>query len=109
LPIAPNSWGHHARYGLDAGLSEAELAALGRRDGAGEFADDGDRLVIAVVDEMVAGGDMPSRDRLAAALGTPALVDLVWTVGQYVGLSLVADTLALPVEGLRPAPPHPGR
>ena len=102
-------WGNHVRYGIDAGLSEAEVEALGRVDGAEAFADRVDRLVIAVADEMHAGGDVPSRDLLRAELGDAALVDLVWTIGHYVGLSLVADTLSLPLGELRRAPSHPDR
>ena len=102
-------WGNHARAGLEAGLTDTELAALGRLDGAVSFGEE-DRLVVQLVDEMIAGGDAPSRDLVAAELGVAALVELVWTVGQYVGLSLVADTLAVPVgDDLRRAPPHPDR
>ena len=108
-------WGNHVRYALDAGLSEAEVEALGRVDGAETFADGVDRLVVALVDEMhgadgtIGGGEAPARDLLRAEVGEAALVDLVWTVGHYVGLSLVADTLALPLGELRRAPSHPHR
>jgi 4-carboxymuconolactone decarboxylase len=100
-------WGNHARYALDAGVSESELDAIGRPDGATTFTDEGDRLVIELVDQMIEGGEATARERVRDLLGDAALVDLVWTVGQYVGLSLVADTLALPIGDLRRAPPHP--
>jgi len=101
-------WGNHARYALDAGVTESELVALGEPDGADAFVDRVDRLVVALVDEMIEGGDAPSRDLLRDAVGDAAVVDLAWTVGQYVGLSMVANTLAIRVgDDLRRAPPHP--
>ena len=100
-------WGNHARYAVDAGVTEEEISALGEEGGTDAFTDPVDRLVIGVVDEMIEGSDVPSRDLLREALGDAALVDLVWTVGQYVGLSLVADTLGIPVgDDLRRAPPR---
>ena len=102
-------WGNHARYGIEAGLSDDDLDALGRLDGADRFGDPTDRLVIRLVDEIMEGGATPSREHLAAELGPAALVDLVWTVGHYVGLSLVARVLALPQGDLRYAPPRPDR
>jgi len=103
-------WGNHARYALDAGLTEAELDALGDHAGAAAFEDPSDQLVVRLVDEMIAGDAAPSRDALREALGDAALVDLAWTVGQYVGLSLVADTLAIPIgDDLRRAPPRSPR
>ena len=104
-------WGNHARYALDAGLTDAELGALGRVEGGALF-DETDAAIIELVDSMCAssGSDRSARDRVAALLGTPALVDVVWTVGQYVGLSLVAETLEVPVDPeLRRAPPKDTR
>ena len=102
-------WGNHARYARDAGLTDNELALIGQPDGATKMGDGDDALVMDLVDEMIDGGPTPSRERVLDALGPAALVDLVWTVGQYVGLSLVADTLAIPVGDLERAPTHPDR
>lgn len=101
-------WGQHARYGLAAGLTEMELAWLGSRAGVARFARHDDAAIVALVDAMCDGQPTTdARDAVTREIGEPALVDLLWAIGQYAGLSMVADTLELPLDAdVRPVPPY---
>jgi len=100
-------WAIHAGEAARAGLGEAAIAALGagRRpdlDGATEAA------VYDVATELVAGAGLADATfaRAEAALGRPALVELVGLVGYYTMVAMTLNAFEVPVpEGAPALPP----
>lgn len=90
-------WDNHEPVARESGITDVELDRLRSDDVAG-FQDD-DRALVTFVDAM-AGGTVTVADRadLVARLGADAAVELVWTVGQYAGLSLVANALEIDAD-----------
>ena len=87
----------HEPIGRDAGLNEAEIAAL--RAGADPgFADEQERIAYAVVRSLVGPGDLDDEQYAAAvaALGERALVELSALVGYYATLALQLRIFRVP-------------
>ncbi|GAA2406948.1 hypothetical protein GCM10010191_13930 [Actinomadura vinacea] len=87
-------WAHHHRIGLDAGLAEAEIAAL--RLGLDEHPwDAADRAVLTAVDELHADGTLGDRTwaALAGRLGENELIELVVLIGHYHMLAFALNAL----------------
>lgn len=92
-------WGHHAKYGLDAGLTDREIERL-----AGGAAREGwspeDAALILAADELHSHQDLC--DETWAALATSwdeaQLVEIPFVVGQYTMLSMVAKATGVPVR-----------
>jgi 4-carboxymuconolactone decarboxylase len=82
-------WYAHQRIGLQAGITEDELAALkaGRQP---ELADARERVVYDVARTLAADGDLNDalHAEAEAALGRSLLVELVTLVGYYAALAL---------------------
>ena len=97
----------HRPMALAAGLSEAQLAALGQWR-SGNLFDEKQRAVLGYVEEVAHGGDVA--DATFAALQkffNPAeIVELSLTIGQYYGTGLVTRALKIKPEtdGRRAAP-----
>lgn len=96
-------WGHHTRYGLDAGLSQAEIDRL-----AGDSPDAGrnesDAALVRAADELHAEQDICDETwaRLAADWDEGQLVEIPFVVGQYTMLSMVAKATGVPVDDALP-------
>ena len=92
-------WGHHVHYARAAGLSDAEIArvALAVPDAGWK---PHERALFAAADELHATQHL--RDAtfaaLAAELSEAQLVEVPFVVGQYTMLSMVAESLGVPVE-----------
>jgi alkylhydroperoxidase family enzyme len=94
-------WHYHVGYALSAGLTMEEIAAI--RDGADSPVWDGkdeDRAVLRAVDELIETSRIG--DDTYAALsrfyGKQQLMDLVFTIGNYVMLGWAVATFGIPVE-----------
>jgi 4-carboxymuconolactone decarboxylase len=87
-------WGEHVRVALAGGLSEEDIASLGR--GNGEF-DGVDRLVLEATDEMLADGRAKAVtwNRLVEQLGTHQSMELIFVFGTYAMLATACDTWEL--------------
>lgn len=99
---SPYEWDNHEPIAREAGITDDEIAALRREDALGSVPpvfDDDDAVVVAFVDSMVAG-TVTAADRadVVHRFGADAAVELVWTVGQYVGLSVVANALEIDAD-----------
>jgi 4-carboxymuconolactone decarboxylase len=100
-------WAIHAGEAARAGLGEAVIAALG----AGRRPDlDGpvEETVYDVATELVAGAGLTDATftRAEAALGRPALVELVGLVGYYTMVAMTLNAFEVPVpEGTPKLPP----
>ncbi|MFA1547510.1 carboxymuconolactone decarboxylase family protein [Actinomadura chokoriensis] len=84
-------WDHHRGLGRDAGLTEAEIAAL-RLDLDGHDWGDDDHMVLAAADELHASGTLSDATwtELATRFGERELIELVMLIGHY---HMVAFTL----------------
>jgi 4-carboxymuconolactone decarboxylase len=94
-------WHYHVGYGLKAGLTMEEIAAV--KEGAQSPIWDGkdeDRAILQSVDELYR--DSRISDATWAALlrffDRHQLMDLVFTIGNYVMLSWAVSTFGIPVE-----------
>lgn len=94
-------WHYHVGYAVSAGLTMDEIAAI--RDGWESPVWDGkdeDRAVLRAVDELVENSRIG--DEAYAALGRHfdrrQLMDLVFTIGNYVMLGWAVATFDIPVE-----------
>jgi alkylhydroperoxidase family enzyme len=77
-------WGNHAELGLAAGLTGAEIEALGRDD-PGEAWNPGELTLIRAADELCRDGELQREtwDELYAERGAPAAIEVVFLVGAY--------------------------
>jgi 4-carboxymuconolactone decarboxylase len=87
-------WGEHVRVALAGGLSEEDIARLGR--GNGEF-EGADRLVLETTDELLADGRAQEATwrRLVEQLATHQAMELIFVVGTYAMLAMACDTFGL--------------
>lgn len=94
-------WHYHVGYGLTAGLTMEEIAAI--RDGWQSPVWDGkdeDRAVLRAVDELVENqriGD-ETWDALGRHFDKHQKMDMVFTIGNYVMLGWAVATFGIPVE-----------
>lgn len=94
-------WHYHVGYALTAGLTMAEIAAI--RDGWESPVWDGkdeDRAVLRAVDELVDSSRIGDEtwDLLGRHFDRQQLMDLVFTIGNYVMLGWAVATFGIPVE-----------
>ena len=94
-------WHNHVGYGLNAGLTLEDIAAI--RDypsGADRWAEE-DRLVLAAVDELL--DDNVVSDTTWAGLSLhynrQQIMDLVMSIGHYVMTSWAISSFGVPIEG----------
>jgi alkylhydroperoxidase family enzyme len=93
-------WSEHAEYARAAGLTDAEIARVAA-DGGGDD-DDGwteaERALLDAVDELTATFDVSDRTWgvLARHYGPAELVEVLFVVGQYTMLSMVANAAGVP-------------
>ena len=94
-------WHYHVGYALKAGLTMEEIAAI--RDGWQSAVWDGkdeDRAVLRAVDELIETSRMSDETYAALAVhfGKEQMMDLVFTIGNYVMLGWAVATFGIPVE-----------
>ncbi len=103
---SPFEWGEHLLFARDAGLTDAEIDAI--VDGAGAAIwQPFEAALLVAADQLHAGCaiDDGTWATLAAHYDEPQLVEVVYVVGQYTMLSMVANGLTVDVpEMFRPLP-----
>jgi len=96
---AAYEWDQHVRIARRAGLADETIlaAAAGSWDGLDEL----DRVLLTATDSLVdrQGVDDELWDRLTAHLSTEQVIDVLYTVGQYLTIATVINTLGVRVEG----------
>ncbi|MEV6872965.1 carboxymuconolactone decarboxylase family protein [Amycolatopsis sp. NPDC051128] len=92
-------WDQHVRIARSAGLADETIlaAATGTWDGLGEF----DQVLLGATDSLL---DRQSVDdelwcRLEAHLRVEQIIDVLYTVGQYLTIATVINTLGVQVDG----------
>ena len=86
-------WDEHARYARTAGLSDDEIGRV--RAGPAHGWSARDTALMRVADELHAHGTVSDHTlaALAAEHSPAAIVEMLYVVGQYTMLSMVANTL----------------
>ncbi|MFJ9634592.1 carboxymuconolactone decarboxylase family protein [Streptomyces sp. NPDC091280] len=107
---AAYEWDQHVRIARRADLADETIlaAATGAWDGLDEL----DQVLLAATDSLVdhQGVDDGLWDRLSARLSTEQIIDVLYTVGQYLTIATVINTLGVRTDGEsalplpRPAP-----
>ncbi|MDQ1033384.1 4-carboxymuconolactone decarboxylase [Streptomyces umbrinus] len=96
---AAYEWDQHVRIARRAGLTDDTIlaAATGDWDGLEEL----DRVLLSATDSLLdrQGVDDELWDRLTAHLSTEQVIDVLYTVGQYLTIATVINTLGVQVEG----------
>jgi AhpD family alkylhydroperoxidase len=92
-------WHQHVPIGLAAGLSDVEVAALESTDQAHPWPH-GDRTLLAIADELLAGDDIcdGTWDRARGAWTEAQLVEMVMLVGCYRMIAGFLRSLRVEIE-----------
>ena len=92
-------WVEHAEYARAAGLTEAEIALVAGPSADGSWGD-AERALLRAADELHAGTDVSDTtwSVLSAHYDAPALVEIIFVVGQYTMLSMVANAAGIPSD-----------
>lgn len=93
-------WHNHVGYGMNAGLTLDEIAAIRDYPEGGEWSDIED-AVITAVDELLDEHNISDATwgRLSAEFDTRQLMDLVFTIGHYVMTSWALSSFGVGLEG----------
>jgi 4-carboxymuconolactone decarboxylase len=92
-------WHNHVGYCLKLGMSLDEIAAI--KDGAGaDCWDEEDRAVLTAVDELLKSNDISDATwaDLSRFFNRQQLMDVIFTVGQYVMTSWAITAMRMPLE-----------
>jgi 4-carboxymuconolactone decarboxylase len=89
-------WAEHAEYARAAGLTDAEIDAVAKRIADHNWTD-AERALLQAADDLHATQDVSSGTwtRLAAHYDAPALVEILFVVGQYTLLSMFANAAGI--------------
>jgi 4-carboxymuconolactone decarboxylase len=89
-------WGEHVEYARAAGITDDEIAAVARDDGTWSARE---AALIHAVDDLHTAYDVTEATwgELAAHFEPPALVEILFVVGQYTMLSMVANAAGIEV------------
>jgi alkylhydroperoxidase family enzyme len=92
-------WVEHSEYARQAGLDDAEIAAARESTAAGPWSAR-ERALLDAADQLIAGFDIESETwgALAAEYDAPALVEMLFVVGQYTMLSMVANAAGIAAQ-----------
>jgi alkylhydroperoxidase family enzyme len=96
---ATYEWDQHVRIARRAGLDDATIldAATGAWDGLDEL----DQVLLTATDSLIdrQGVDDELWSRLESRLGVEQIIDVLYTVGQYLTIATVINTLGVRTEG----------
>lgn len=100
-------WAHHVKRGMDAGISEREIAQIKHRHPSLDGWSDGGRTLIRLVDEVLGEDAIVSEDvsdQLIKTIGEDGLMEAIFTIGFYRTLGTVLKSYDVPLdEGILPA------
>jgi len=90
-------WGEHAEYARAAGLTDEEIDRVARPVVDTDWSES-ERALLHAVDELTSGFDVSGStwSQLERHFAPAALVEILFVVGQYTMLSMVANAAGLP-------------
>jgi 4-carboxymuconolactone decarboxylase len=94
-------WHYHVGYALNAGMTLAEIAAVGEGPSSPVWHDkEVDRAVLSAVDELYRHSRISDAtwEVLSRCFDRHQMMELVFTIGNYVLLSWVVAALGIPLE-----------
>ncbi|MFJ1812708.1 MULTISPECIES: carboxymuconolactone decarboxylase family protein [unclassified Streptomyces] len=96
---AAYEWDQHVRIARRAGLADETITAAAT--GAWDGLDDLDQVLLTATDSLVdrQGVDDEMWNRLTGHLSTEQVIDVLYTVGQYLTIATVINTLGIRTEG----------
>ncbi len=104
---SPFEWGHHVEYALAEGVSADEIEQVIAGPDHDHW-NESDRLLLRAADELHANHDLSDETfaALRAERSEAELVELVFVVGNYTMLSMVANATGVPLEARLPKMPN---
>jgi alkylhydroperoxidase family enzyme len=89
-------WDEHSDYARDAGLTDAEIAGVARPIDEGDWSAS-EQALLQAADDLHATQDVSEETWgvLASYYDTPALAEILFVVGQYTMLSMVATAAGI--------------
>jgi alkylhydroperoxidase family enzyme len=102
-------WGHHVHYARAAGIGDEEIARVAQREISPAWSVK-ERALLAAADELHVRQRISDATWAALARGFDEAqrVEIPFVVGQYTMLSMVAESLGVPVEADLPRLPDAG-
>jgi 4-carboxymuconolactone decarboxylase len=102
-------WGHHVHYARAAGIGDEEIARVAQREISPSWSEK-ERALLAAADELHVRQRISDATWAALARGFDEAqrVEIPFVVGQYTMLSMVAESLGVPVEADLPRLPDAG-
>ncbi len=93
-------WHNHVGYGLNAGLTLDDIAAIRDFPEGGQWSEQ-DALVLRSVDELMDGGKISDAtwNALGEHFDTKQTMDLVFSIGHYVMTSWALSSFGVEIEG----------
>lgn len=104
-------WQQHLYAARASGIDEAEIVAIGARDGSHRWSAADDALLTAV-DELIDDGDLSDETWavLSSSMDHRQVIDLIFTVGAYVTIAMLMGVAGIQLDDdlrrdARPFPP----
>ena len=93
-------WHNHVGYGMNAGLSLEDIAAIRDFPAGGNWGEE-DAALMTATDELIDAHKISDATWaiLSKTLGTRQLMDLTFTIGHYVMTSWALSSFGVPIEG----------
>lgn len=106
---SPFEWGHHVEYALAAGLSPGDIERIALAPDHASWSAR-DSLLLRAADELHRRQTLADAtyQALRSELDEAQLVELVFVVGNYTMLSMLANATGVPLEARLPAMPGAG-
>ncbi len=98
---AEYEWHYHVGYALTAGMTLEEVAGIGEGPDAAVWAEkEGDRAILSAVDELLRDSRIENATwaTLSRCFSKEQLMDLVFTIGNYVMTSWAISAFGMPLE-----------
>jgi 4-carboxymuconolactone decarboxylase len=93
-------WHNHVGYGLNAGLTLKDIAAIRDYPQGGDWSEQ-DAIVLHSVDELISSGTLSDAtwEALSAFFDKRQMMDLIFSIGHYVMTSWVLSAMGVEIEG----------
>jgi 4-carboxymuconolactone decarboxylase len=93
-------WHNHVGYGLNAGLTLEDIAAIRDYPEGGDWSEQ-DAMVLRSVDELIESGTLsdPTWETLSGFFDKRQMMDLIFSIGHYVMTSWVLSAMGVQIEG----------